>query len=49
MSWYDQPENFYCRQCQDYVPNEEWNDGLCDHCEEVRKEDEDNEMITPAH
>lgn len=38
-SYYDQPEHFYCDQCGDSVPNYEYNDGLCDYCEQVRKED----------
>ena len=41
-SYYDQPEEFYCANCEDRVPNYEYNDGLCDHCEQVRKEDEED-------
>lgn len=43
-SYYDQPEHFWCDQCEERCPSDEYNDGLCDRCEETRKEDEQNEQ-----
>lgn len=41
-SYYDQPEHFWCDNCGDRFPLDEYNNGLCAHCEELRKEDENN-------
>lgn len=41
--YYDQPEHFWCEKCGDRVPTYEYNDGLCEHCEQLRKEDMENE------
>jgi hypothetical protein len=38
-SYYDQAESFWCDKCGDSVPNYEYNNGLCNQCEEIRIED----------
>ena len=43
-SYYDQPEHFWCDKCGDSVPNYEYNDGLCDRCEQTKREDNDAEQ-----
>lgn len=37
--YYDQPEEFYCENCQEQFPNDEWNDGYCEQCYQTRVED----------
>jgi Zn finger protein HypA/HybF involved in hydrogenase expression len=41
-SYYDQAESFWCDRCGDSVPNYEYNDGICDRCNESKLEGEGN-------